>query len=296
MEKSLLKKSKTICLNFFSKKYYQKCMGDTKKFRKFLADTYTEFPELFPTDFIHGFNFHDIVTSRKQHGFKMRRIKLKNQSHEVCQIRPSFMMPYMISEAIDVEKSLYLRRWGVPFEALVYVFGRDAMFWQRAYLSIGRNSIVGTTIKSPDLLPDDLTADEKHSRLRGEKIFIATTAARECILGCALSEKAGTAELTEAYGDFRQEARNLNPEYEPETVNTDGWEPTQSAWKTLFPTVVIILCFLHAFLKIKERCRRSGELMKVIGEKVWEELWGTQIKKLVKGGSKPLIDKQYLTL
>jgi serine/threonine protein kinase len=32
------------------------------------------------------------------------------------------------------------------------------------------------------------------------------------------------------------------------------------------------------------------------GEKAWEELWGTQIKKLVKEGSKPLIDKQYLTL
>lgn len=64
----------------------------------------------------------------------MRRIMLKNQSQDVYQIRPSFMMPYMISETIDFEKALYLRRWGVPFDALAYVFGRNSMFWQRAYL------------------------------------------------------------------------------------------------------------------------------------------------------------------
>jgi hypothetical protein len=41
------------------------------------------------------------------------------------------MMPYMIARTDEVEKALYLRRWGVPFEALVYVFGRDSMFWYR---------------------------------------------------------------------------------------------------------------------------------------------------------------------
>ena len=270
MEKFLPKKSKTICLNFSSKKFYQNCMKDTKKYRRFLADTYTKFPEIFPSDFIHGFYFHDIVASEKQDGFEMRRIKLKNESQDVYQIRPSFMMPYMISETADIEKPLYLRRWGVPFDALAYVFGHDAMFWQRAYLSIGRNSVVGTTIRSPDLLPDDLAADEKHTRIRGERVFICTTAAQECIFGCGLAKNAGTVELTKAYGDFKQEAQNLNPEYEPKTVNTDGWEATRSAWKTLFPTVITILCFLHAFLKIRDRCRRSADLLKEIGGKVWD--------------------------
>jgi hypothetical protein len=199
----------------------------------------------------------------------MRRIMLKNNSRAVYQIRPSFMMPYMIGETVDVEKALFLRRWGVPFEALAYVFGRDAMYWQRAYLAIGRNSIVGTTIKSPERLPVDLAADEKHSRLNGEKVFIATTASQECILGCALAESAGVEQLAEAYGEFKAEAQNLNPAYAPKTVNTDGWDATRSAWKKLFPTVVIILCFLHAFLKIKERCRRSKEMLKSIGDGVW---------------------------
>lgn len=267
---SYKKTSKTICINFPSEKFYQRCMDDHIEFRNFLNNTYVQYPELFPADFTCGFNFHDTVASKKQDGFYMRRIMLKNQSRDVYQIRPSFMMPYMIAETIDVEKALYLRRWAVPFDALAYVFGRDAMFWQRAYLSIGRNSIVGTTIKSPVLLPDDVVADEKISRANGGKVVIATTAAQECILGCALAENAGTEELAGAYGEFKEEAQNLNPEYAPKTVNTDGWEPTQNAWKTLFPTVVTILCFLHAFLKIKDRCRRSKDFLKMIGEKVWD--------------------------
>ena len=67
----------------------------------------------------------------------------------------------MIARTDEVEKAPYSCRWGAPCEALAYVFGRDHMFWYRAYLSLGRNSIVGTTIKHPDLLPEEVVADEK---------------------------------------------------------------------------------------------------------------------------------------
>ena len=49
---------------------------------------------------------------------------------------------------------------GVPFDALAYVFGRDAMFWYRAWLAFGRPSLVGTTVKEPQTLPRALVADE----------------------------------------------------------------------------------------------------------------------------------------
>ena len=123
MEKYLNKRSKTVCINFPSKTFYQECMDDHSKFRLFLKDTYERFLEIFPSDFKNGFTFHDIIKSKKLDGFQMRRIKLKNQCGDVYQIRPSFMMPYIIAETADVEKALYLRRWGVPYEALVYVFG-----------------------------------------------------------------------------------------------------------------------------------------------------------------------------
>jgi hypothetical protein len=258
---------KTICLPFPSEEQYQEYMKDGKAFREFLNEMYEKHPELFPEQMAGGFVLQGFTTSQKQEGFCMRRIKLGNG--EVYQVRPSFMMPYMIGKTDEVEKALFLRRWGVPFEALAYVFGHDAMYWYRAYTSLGRNSIVGTTIKDPDLLPDDVGADEKHSRLNGEKILITTTAAQECILGVGVAENAGTDALTEGYRDFKEEARNLNPDYEPETVNTDGWQPTQRAWMILFPGITLILCFLHAFLKIRDRCKRDGGLLRSVKEKVW---------------------------
>ena len=49
----------------------------------------------------------------------------------------------------------------MPFEALNYVFGRDAMYWYRAWLTLGRAILVGTTVKDPERMPEHLIADER---------------------------------------------------------------------------------------------------------------------------------------
>ncbi len=100
-----------------------------------------------------GFTFHDAYASVKQDVI-VRRIKVKTTG-AVFTLRPSFVMPYMIGRTAAVEKALYLRQWGVPFDALAYVFGRDAMFWYRAWLAFGRPSLVGTTVKDPHQVPRD---------------------------------------------------------------------------------------------------------------------------------------------
>ena len=71
---------------------------------------------------------------------------------------------------------------------LSYVFGKDAMHCYRMEQNPGRNSLVGTTLKAPNLLPEHLGADEKHSRLKGNKVYIATTVGDECIPGASVSE------------------------------------------------------------------------------------------------------------
>ncbi|MBF0202686.1 MAG: hypothetical protein HQK66_15570 [Desulfamplus sp.] len=115
--------------------------------------------------------------------------------------------------------------------------------------SIGRNSLVGTTIKNPEDVPKDISADEKHTRLLGKKAYVATTVGDNCILGVSVTTDAGTKSLTKAYGKFKEEAQLLDPEYIPETVNTDGWQGTRNAWKTIFPCVVLIACFLHIYIR-----------------------------------------------
>ena len=279
MEQSRKKENKTICIAFPSKEFYQTCLDDTKVCREFLVKRFDQYPELFPPDMKNGFKFHGFSTTSKHDDFRMRRIRLANQNLDAYQIRPSFMMPYMIAETDEVEKALYLRRWGVPFDGLAYVFGHDAMFWYRAYVSLGRNSVVGATIKAPERLPEHVVADEKHTRHNSEKVYVATTVAQGCILGSGVASNAGTKELTNAYRDFKEEAQELAPQYQhqPKTVNTDGWDATQQAWKSLFPNILLILCFLHSFLKIKERCRRSKELLKSVGDKVWNAYHATTL-------------------
>ncbi len=69
---------------------------------------------------------------------------------------------------------------------------------------------------------------------------------------------------------FRDAARDLDPAYRPRTVNTDGWAATQAAWPAFFQGVTIILGFLHAFLKIRERAQPLKETFDALRERVWE--------------------------
>jgi hypothetical protein len=113
-------------------------------------------------------------------------------------------------------------------------------------------------------------ADEKHSWRRGERIYIAVTAAMGCFLGAEIAETSDADTLEKAYGVFQQEALQQNPDYQPESVNTDGWEATQTAWKAIFPGITLILCFLHSVLGIQQRCRRQGGLYHRVTDKLWQ--------------------------
>jgi hypothetical protein len=146
------------------------------------------------------------------------------------------------------------------------------MDWHRLECSPGRSSLVGTTAQTAERLPRHLVADEKHTTLidgKSRKVYLAATAGGGCCLGMALAEAADADELTRAYGAFRDEARCLDPGYRPEAVNTDGWPATQAAWRALFKGVTLILCFLHAFLKIRDRAVHLKEGFTGLRERVW---------------------------
>jgi len=83
------------------------------------------------------------------------------------------------------------------------------------------------------------------------------------------SPSAGTDDLTAAYGVFANEALNITPDYQPATVNTDGWGPTQAAWQRLFPLITILECFLHAWLSIRTRGKKH-ELFEEVSRQVWD--------------------------
>ena len=260
-------RGKSICIPFKSEDHYAICVADPEGFRQYLMDLHSRHPELLPAGFEQGFVFHDKTWSIKQRVLT-RRLRLM-ATGQLYQVRPSFLMLSMTARTEMVERGLYLRQWGVPFDALAYLFGRDAMFWYRAEVALGRPSLVGTTIKCPEKLPEHLLADEKHTWLEGHKRYLSTTVAGGCLRGASVTPSASTEALEAAYGEFADEARALNPAYSPKTVCTDGWEATQNAWQHLFPGICIILCFLHAVLKIGERCVRNLPLRTSLVDKAW---------------------------
>lgn len=142
---------KTICLPIAEGTDYEKLVKDRKAFRQFLDQLIDQCPELFPAEISQGYCFHGFRTSTKL-GLVSRRIRLVCNG-EAYQLRPDFIMPYMIGNTDEVEKGLYLRQFGLPYEAIAYVLGKDPMYWYRASLACGRPSIVGTTVKDGTAFP-----------------------------------------------------------------------------------------------------------------------------------------------
>ncbi len=89
--------------------------------------------------------------------------------------------------------------------------------------------------------------------------------------------------MTEGYREFQQETRLLDPNYTPITVNTDAWEATQEAWLTLFPTVVLVLCFLHDVLKVEKGCPTHHNYRKTLLGQLWKAYRAKTASKFLKG-------------
>src|SRR5437763_1234657 len=216
-------------------------------------------PELFPTGFDPGYRLHGFGReSRKLHGLKLR--KVVTGDGRSYWLRPSFIAGYMAGTVDELAYPLLLAAHGVPAWLLRVGFGRSEMYWHRLVERLGRASLVGATVRDPARLPEHLAADEHHADWAGQKGYLATTVGGGCILGVALTSSADDDHLREAYGVFAAEARDVAPEYAPATVNTDGWAATRNAFRALFPSIAVILCFLHGFLKVRDRCRKAREL------------------------------------
>ena len=222
-------------------------------------------PELFPAGFDQGYCLHGFGReSLKLSGLKLRKIVLANGAS--YWLRPSFIFSYMTGTVDQLAYPLLLAAHGVPPWLLTIGFGHSDMYWYRVIERLGRNSLVGTTVHDSAQLPEHLVADEHHADWAGQKGYIPTTVGGGCILGVALTASADDVHLQEAYGVFAAEARDVDPEYAPQTVNTDGWASTRNAFQTLFPLITVVLCFLHGFLKIRDRCRKARELHR----RVWD--------------------------
>jgi hypothetical protein len=235
---------------------YDRFLTDRSYTQDRLEDLYGECAELFPEAFPWGYAFFGFPEPSIKQQLLCRRMRL-DQGRTVLPIAPAFVMPPMTGRTQDVDPALFLRRLHVPCWAIAHVFSHEAMSWYRLEQGLSRFRLVGTTVKHPERLPKDLVADEQQSWLKGERVSIATTAAQDCLLGASVAPSASQRALEKAYGVFASEAQAVEAADAPETVNTDGWQATQGAWKALFTPITVILCFLQACLNIRDRATKT---------------------------------------
>jgi len=260
-----IKKDRTIVLPI-EEKNYDLFVNDLDMAHKMVAGFYRSNPEFFPQGMADGYMFNGKTRISKKIGIQMRKLKIGGINYR---IRPIFLLPYNRELTAEVSNALFLKRFGVPFWALAFVFGRNPMWWYRLYLSFSEYNLLGTTLYQAEI-PQDLVADEHHITIRSEKAYVATTVGQNCFLGAAVCNGADENTLHRAYAEFKKEALTLNPDYQPTTVNTDGWMATQNAWKRLFPTIAVIECFLHAFLKVRDRAtKKMQDFFMTAADKIW---------------------------
>jgi hypothetical protein len=93
-----------------------------------------------------------------------------------------------------------LRQFAVPYWARAQVFGRSPRDWYRLERSLGRFSLVGTTVQAAERRPRYRVADAKPTPLSGKKAALTTPAGSGCGLGRALALAAVSASARSASG------------------------------------------------------------------------------------------------
>jgi hypothetical protein len=244
---------------------YSETIESAYLFRHWIDGLDEKYKLLFDRDLSQGYQLHDIRYSRKM-SLSYRRISI---GKEIYTIHPIFVMPYWSGKVVDCRDGIMLYLRGTSLDSIVTCFGENQQKWLDRVNHLGRFSIVGTTVKSPDLLAESLTADEKITFLNGKEIYACVTVGEDCILGADLSLTEDEDGLKESYDIFKQESLNISPTYQPKSVNTDGWAATRKAWKGLFNEVILILCFLHSYIKIRSISKKEP-LKNELFNQVWE--------------------------
>ena len=236
----------------FEESDYIAIVDDHNIFRERVDEYIAKYPELFPESMLSGYELHDIRYSKRQELY-YRRVKIGKLNYTV---QPSFITPYWTANCEEVSYPLLLLSYGVPYWLITKGFGRQDDYWYRLFLHIGRFNIVSTTARRKGVVPEHLVADEKVSWWQGEEIYICTTASEECLWGAEPSLSSDEQGLEAGYGVFKKEAEVVQEDYQPQTVNTDGWKATRKVWKNMYSSVLLILCFLHGYLKIRATAKK----------------------------------------
>ena len=128
-------RSKQICVPL-TRELDDQLWDDPKRLRPFLERRIADRPELFPAGIEQGFTLTGRLRASVQQGVRLRQLRLRDQ--QVFTLRPRFVFGYRTGTVDEWEQPRLLER-------------------------LGRNSLVGTTVRAPEQMPLPLAADEHHA-------------------------------------------------------------------------------------------------------------------------------------
>ena len=136
-----------ICLPL-SKQQYDDIWDDSAKVRIVIDQMVERSPELFPQQIAGGYQLKGkLSASAKVPDIQLGQIHITGQRYY---LRPSFVMHAFTGTTDELKQPMELLAHGVALWLIVKVYGHDEMFWLRQEQRLGRNSIVGTTVRTPD--------------------------------------------------------------------------------------------------------------------------------------------------
>lgn len=247
---------------------YNCVIDDRAAFRAKLDELMRLYPELFPQKVLkEGYHLKELRHSKKLEDFYYYIIRTPDRQATYT-VHPCFVLPYLKGYTQEVATALELMMYGVPSHKITELYGRDDSYWDNLFNSLGRFSVVGTLVKSPDDLPEDYCADEKITHWNAQKISVCMVAAKNCLFCCEATLSGCAVGLQRAYGVFKQEACWLKKCFAPVSINIDGWKATRLALNNLFASAMLVLCFLHGFIKIRNVAQKEPHV-----ETLYDYIW-----------------------
>ena len=267
MAKQDTQKGLTVLTLPIAESTYARFLSDASFARQQLDELIQEYPELFPTDIKMGYSLNgNSRPLKKMNGLRLRQLIIQGRYYR---LRPSWILPYGRGHTQIAAKALLMVRFGLPFWVVALVLGGNAMYYYRLYLSLSQLPLLSTVLQQ-EHMPQHVLADEHHIRIRRTKAYVSTVVGKGCILGIDVVYQASTQALKTSYGRLIRALRQRWPTFRLLSVNTDGWQATQRAWRELCPHIAVLECLLHAFLKVRDRASKKAlDVYCHAADKIW---------------------------
>jgi len=254
----------SLTINFAGRQSYEKYITNSKEFIKYVVISIKQmnFKLVHRDGCLCSFELTGFCTYQRKRNSSLIIWRLQCKCcKKTWSVLPEFALRYCGLSPEKAMKCLYNTYYGSSLAVNSNLFEVSAMTQYSYICAIGRFDLVKMLINCHLALPQFIICDEKHSRCQGEAVYLPTIVSGRVIWNLDYSKGLTEPELIKSYGEFKQSALAISPDYCPKGILTDGFASTIKCMKALYFTAIIGICLFHASLLI---CRT---LKKTLGDK-----------------------------